>query len=105
MNNKGFTLVELLAVIVILLGISLVVLSSVTSSLEKRETNEKNNQEELAINAAKIYFSLNDTKYVQVKTLVENEYLDKTEIDKLDDTYYIKICTDKYVYSSGTSCS
>ena len=37
MNNKGFTLVELLAVIVILLSVSLVSVYGISSSLNKRD--------------------------------------------------------------------
>ena len=56
-NNKGFTLVELLAVMVILISISLVAVVTITSSLERREDKECTEQQELAIGAAKIYFS------------------------------------------------
>ena len=60
MNNKGFTLIELLAVIVILSMITLVVIGSVSNSLIKREGKECEEQKELAKNAAKIFFALND---------------------------------------------
>ena len=59
-KKKGFTLIELLAVIVILVSMSLVVVTSVSSSLERRDVKECEEQIELAKNAAKIYFSLND---------------------------------------------
>ncbi len=100
MNNKGFTLVELLAVIIILLGISLIVISSVTSSLERREGGEVENQQKLAINAAKIYFSLNDTgeTSVTIEKLVTNDYLSKDEISKLKDCDSISVGDTKYIY-------
>ena len=40
MNNKGFTLVELLAVMLILIAISLVAVGGISSSLEKRDEKE-----------------------------------------------------------------
>ena len=58
MNRKGFTLVELLAVIVILSSLSIVAVVSVTSSLQRRSDRECQEQISLAKNAAKIYFSL-----------------------------------------------
>ena len=61
MNNKGFTLVELLAVMVILISISLVTVGSITESLVRREEQECKSQMELAINAAKIFCSLNSS--------------------------------------------
>ena len=80
MNNKGFTLVELLAVMVILISISLVTVASVTSSLTRREGKECQEQQELAVGAAKIYFSMVDNSNVvtgvTVGTLIDKGYLD-----------------------------
>ena len=99
MNKKGFTLVELLAVIVILSSISVIVVVSVTSSLGRREEKECEEQVALAINAAKIYFSLekqenikihNGNKTVTVKCLKGGDncndiYLDENKTNKLCD--------------------
>ena len=41
MDNKGFTLVELLAVMVILISISLIAVAGITSSLERRDEKER----------------------------------------------------------------
>ena len=57
-NNKGFTLTELLAVMVILISVSLVAVGGISASLENRAEKECEEQIELAISAAKIYFSL-----------------------------------------------
>ena len=59
MNRKGFTLVELLAVILILSGISLVAVASISSSLDRRGTKECEEQIAVAINSAKLFFSIN----------------------------------------------
>ena len=75
-NNKGFTLVELLAVIVILLAVSSVVGWGITNTLERREVKECKEQVELAKGAAKIYFSINKSKTeVTIKTLKENDVI------------------------------
>ena len=57
LNNKGFTLVELLAVVTILVAFSLVAITNTSASL-KRNTSQKDDlQEKLLITAAKVYFS------------------------------------------------
>ena len=99
-NNKGFTLIELLAVIVILMSISLIVVASVSESLERRDEKECEEQKQLAINAAKVYFSLNGGTSVKVSTLKSGNYFnEKSKVDKLNDDSTITIGTDKYNYN------
>ena len=102
-NRRGFTLIELLAVIVILSGMSLIVVASISSSLERRDEKECQEQKELAINAAKIYFSLNQgTSSVSVGTLKTGKYFnEKTKINLLNDSSTISISGDgsQYVYN------
>ena len=103
-NNKGFTLVELLAVMVILISISLVAVSTVTNSLIRREEKEKDEQIALAINAAKIYFSMeNDGDMcIKIKDLINKNYIsDDKKVNVLNVDYVIKLDGDKYVYESG----
>ena len=108
MNNKGFTLVELLAVMVILVAISLVVVGGISASLEKRDIKECEEQQELAIGAAKIYFSLNNVTSVSISDLKSGKYFSNDKkISELDDDDIITINSDKYFYNGnevGTSC-
>lgn len=118
MNNKGFTLVELLAVMVILLAISVLAVTNVTASLKRNEYQELRTYENIAINAAKIYFSLNgdgsfsDGEKVEISSLISNGYIkdaEKFEELKKEGTilknYYVNICTNNYqVLLSGQSC-
>ena len=105
MNNKGFTLIELLAVIVILLSVSLVSVYGISSSLNKRDIKECNEEIELAKNAAKIYFSLDGLKEskVTIEKLKAKNYL-KEKTDKLNNTDEISIENGSITYS-GTKCS
>lgn len=99
-NNKGFTLVELLSVMVILISISLVVVVSITSSLERGDEKECQQQIELAINSAKIYFSMEGGSSVSVETLVSSGYIkDDQRVDKIKLDGVIKIDC------GGLSCS
>lgn len=101
-NNKGFTLVELLAVMVILISISMVAVIGITSSLEKSEKKECEHQKELVINAAKIYFSLEGGTCVQISVLKSKGYIkDEKKIDTLDQNYRITLKNNQYKYQSS----
>lgn len=105
-NNKGFTLVELLAVLVILLAISLVAVGGISASLERRNIKECEEQKELAIGAAKIYFSLNDINNVSILILKSEKYFsDDSKVDRLNDndTISFDVTSNKYEYV-GTNC-
>lgn len=114
MNNKGFTLVELLAVMVILISISLVAVGGISASLEKRDIKECEEQQELAISAAKIYFSLNNTNSVTIAQLnggASHDYVDyfkdDEKVDRLNASDRITISGDSYLYNGravGESC-
>lgn len=84
MNRRGFTLVELLAVIVVLSALSLIVVSSINSTLERREEREIEEQQQLAINAAKIYFSLVSGDCVNIDDLENGNYLSSDKIKRLN---------------------
>ena len=105
-NNKGFTLIELLAVIIILSGVALVAVTSISSSLSKREEKECMEQIGLAKNAAKIYFSLNNEVTVKIGTLISDNYFNETsKIDILKSKYMqykIKISDNYYAVCNGT---
>lgn len=117
LNNKGFTLVELLAVFVILLSVSFVAVGGITASLENRDIKECEEQQEMAVSAAKMYFSLDGKDInqvdvgVKVSVLKANGYIDEAdEADRLNDDDTIKIKADYsgYTYngkSVGCSCS
>ena len=107
-NNKGFTLVELLAVIVILIGISLVTVTAISVSLERRDEKECKEQIELAKNAAKIYFSLNPDGVedgVEVEILKDYYYLSEvSKTDRLEDEDIVKYEDGTFNYYGNGKC-
>lgn len=80
-NNKGFTLVELLGVIVILISILLIAIPTVTSSIERNKAKQKESKIELLLSNAQLYISdLKPTTSICVITrsvLLENGYITK----------------------------
>lgn len=56
LNKKGFTLVELLAVVVILLAISTVAISSISAAIERNKKKQDNAKVEVILNYAKLYY-------------------------------------------------
>lgn len=84
-KEDGFTLVELLGVIVILGLIIAIAVPALGNIMTKAEDNTEKAQEELVIDAAQLYFVENDGNSVTVKQLIEANYLEKKEgIDEKD---------------------
>ena len=95
LNNKGFTLVELLAVLVILIAIMSIAIPSISSSLERSKAKEREQKEKIILSAAELYvtdhrnnFAESDT--VSINSLIDENYL-KVEDTKDDDDK--QICT------------
>lgn len=55
LNNKGFTLVELLGVIIILVTIMLIAIPSITSTISRNKDKELEAKQELIIAETKLY--------------------------------------------------
>lgn len=55
LNNKGFTLVELLAVLVILVAIMSIAIPTINSSLERSKASQNEQRKKLLESAAELY--------------------------------------------------
>lgn len=93
-KEEGFTLVELLAVLVILGIIVAIAIPSIGSIIENAETNASDAETELVIDSARLYFVENDGSEVEVQTLIDDGYLENLS----DDSSISK--TSKVVYDS-----
>lgn len=87
-NNKGFTLVELLAVIIVLSFIAAIAITSVSKSISNSKNNLKEVQEVEIINAAKKYYMTEDptklesgeSKCINVSALIESGQFENDSI-------------------------
>lgn len=109
LNNKGFTLIELLAVMLILVSISFVAVGSISESLFRRDIKECKEQQQLAVSAAKMYFSLDGKGLtsVDISTLkIKGYFSDDKKTDLLEGGDVIKMEENRYTYNGkGVGCS
>ena len=62
-NKKGFTLVELLAVVVILLAISVIAVSSISAAIERNKEKQNDSKKELIVSYGKLYYDEHKRAY------------------------------------------
>ena len=104
LNKKGFTLVELLVVIVILVIIMSIAIPSITSSLDRSKAKQRDAKVKLIESAAEIYADRHigtTTVSVSVSDLY-NEGL--ITIEQLKDPFNDENCIIENVTCTGTSC-
>lgn len=95
LNNKGFTLVEVLAVLVILVAITVIAIPTITSSMERTKEKQNDAKKEMLASYAEEYvedhrneiyenLKLKDytSCYISIETLKDGGYLpDGIEFD------------------------
>lgn len=121
LNNRGFTLVELLVVIVILIAIVSLAIPSITSSMERSKEKINKGKKEILGSAAELYLSnknrstlnnyYNGSCCVTLATLKSDGYVSDDDLkdadgNKFTDTQICKDTTeDIYEVTSGkTEC-
>lgn len=91
MNKKGFTLIEITAVVLTLAVIFLVSYPTLQQILKKSEANETKANTENVIIAAKTYFNLHNSEYsfldgsnleVTIDKLVEEDLLESNDYNE-----------------------
>lgn len=116
LNNKGFTLVELLAVVVILLALAIIAIPNITASLEKNKNKLSESQKKIVVSSTELFISENKNSLsyysnfmsgnccINVNTLKDNGYITS---DDLKDSNggelegYIKYANGKYEFVSS----
>ena len=105
MHNNGFTLIEVLAVIIVLLLISLVSFPSIIKTIKNNQEEAYNTKVNDIILAAKSYNSVNNVSEVPVSVLLSNGYLNTKMIDPRDNTEMngcVHIANGDYTYTKDT---
>ena len=114
LNNKGFTLVELLAVIAILIIIMTIAIPNISSAINRTKNKQDNATKKIIQTAGDLYMSTkknslaNGTTYcLKVQTLVENDYLDSDDVNDYASYLlkYYKNGTKMEYKEMDTSCS
>lgn len=92
MNKKGFTLVELIGVVVILGLIALVAFPALLNQINDSKKQVSDSQKEIIISAAKSYVSENKNDYadkssfeIPVSDLISGSYLDRNIVSSFSD--------------------
>ena len=89
-GEKGFTLVELLAVIVILGIIVAIAIPAIGSVIERAGDNAENAEETLVLDAARLYEvehgKIDTEDGITVEDLIEGDYLDRRQGEGLSGT-------------------
>lgn len=111
-KEEGFTLVELLAVIVILGIILAIAIPSVGSVIDRADADAEEAENALVEDAARLYVTTNeneenkpvweeDTATIPVETLISEGYLEdrNTDGDSLDGEVTVEKEGNKYTYS------
>ena len=114
LNKKGFTLVELLAVVVILLAISVIAVSSISAAIERNKVKQNESKIEIIISYAKLYYdehknSLGTSGGISLQKLVDEEYMTDEERKNADGDYFSGIVCysnngSNFVYEEDGTC-
>ena len=115
MNNKGFTLVELLAVIVILITILLVAIPNVSSTLERKKEKDLELKKESVISAGEVYVSnnkknidyngyLNNNCGISIDKLFDNNLITKEEYNTVKNKGYLYVKKSEIVNVNIIEC-
>lgn len=113
--RKGFTLIELMAVIVIISLVCLLTFPNIVNQIKKSKDANKDNVEKVVISAAKKYVNDNIDKYnsegdycISIKELIDDDYLKEDVVNDEDNDitdYSVSlILSDKYDYELKKVC-
>lgn len=103
LNKKGFTLVELLVVIVILVIIMSIAIPSITSSLDRSKAKQRDAKVKLIESAAEIYVDRHNNSSSPTIQDLYNERL--ITIEQLKDPFNDENCITGDFGCSNSSCT
>ena len=107
-NNKGFTLVELLAVVVILLAISVIAISSISAAIERNKEKQNDAKIKIIETYAKMYYdSHKNTEIDKCIELSKLELADSESVDSDNNPFegVVKYTENKWEFIRNGICS
>jgi type IV pilus assembly protein PilA len=111
-NNKGFTLVELLAVLVIMIAIAAIAIPTISAALDRSRGNLDDQKKKLLESAAEIYVSEHKNSFngtcISIETLYNEGYIDEDAANdsngnKIEGNVSVDIENGEYKFQSGSS--
>lgn len=110
LNKKGFTLVELLAVVVILLAISVIAVSSISSAIERNKVKQNESKIEIILSYAKLYYDEHKNSETDGRINLSDLKLSDAEMeDAYGDIFDGVVCYDSggnnFRYEADGTCS
>lgn len=120
MKNKGFTLLELLGVVIILGALSLITFPIILNQIKNAKQGIKDSTKALIIDAAKDYYEDNSNNYdrvegmtycIDIETLTDENYLNKNlkdeNLNNMDTSEKVKMFyhNDKFNYEVVDKCT
>ena len=103
MNNKGFTLVELIAVLAVMITILLIAIPSISSSIERNKGSFDKQNRKVIFAASEVYADMylnkeaekqfkSDNCGILIKSLIEKKLIDEETAIKNDGTTLKEKC-------------
>ena len=118
MNKKGFTLIEIMGVIVVISLIFLIAIPTILNKVKKGQDTIDESTQNMIISATKDYMSDNINDYpeeignvycIDINDLIDKNYITEDIVTTKDKSILIKKvkvsidnCSDEYEYKNGT---
>ena len=107
LGKKGFTLVELLAVIVILIAITAIAIPTISSALERTKEKQNNQRKRILESAAEVFVSEHKNTFyatcIKLSVLSNGGYVDEEALKDADGKNFVGYIdvdreSGKYIY-------
>ena len=120
MKNKGFTLVELTAVVILLALVSILGFAVINNSISSKKNDISDAMNKIIYEAANIYISYNESNYskidgnvycIKLSELTDMELLQTPLLDpvtnkevSLDNYVKLEVNVNEYIYNTVNDC-